>query len=134
MQTVNLSENDWRRRLSPAQYHVLREAGTEPAFSGRYTDTDVDGRYCCAGCATPVFDSTDKYDSGTGWPCFTRAIDGRVTEHGDCSRGTGRIEARCACCDGHLGHIFADGPVPDGRRYCINSLSLDLKPRRPANG
>jgi len=130
MDHLTLSEAEWRKKLSPEQYHVLREAGTEPAFSGRYDNNKADGIYRCAGCASPLFDSADKYDSGSGWPSFTRPIaPERVTEHSDGSHGMTRTEARCARCDGHLGHVFPDGPPPTGLRYCINSLSLDFRAR-----
>ncbi len=125
-----LSEAEWRKKLSPEQYHVLREAGTERAFTGRYNNNKADGIYRCAGCGQELFDSADKYDSGSGWPSFTRPISpDYVTEHGDQSHGMARIEARCARCDGHLGHVFPDGPPPTGLRYCMNSVSLDFKPR-----
>jgi peptide-methionine (R)-S-oxide reductase len=135
MDQFTLSEGEWRKRLSPEQYHVLREAGTEPAFSGRYTNNKADGIYRCAGCATPLFDSADKYESGSGWPSFTRPIAPEgVTEHSDVGHGMIRTEARCARCDGHLGHVFPDGPPPTGLRYCMNSLSLDFRGRTPENG
>jgi len=137
MDTVNLSEAEWRKKLTPAQYHVLREAGTEPAFAGRYNDNKADGIYRCAGCGNELFDSADKYDSGSGWPSFTQPIAADlVSEHGDTSHGMVRTEARCARCDGHLGHVFPDGPPPTGLRYCMNSLSLDFRPRghNGANG
>lgn len=122
-----LSESEWRKKLTPEQYHVLREAGTEPAFSGRYNHNKADGIYKCAGCGNDLFDSADKYDSGSGWPSFSQAIDdARVSEHSDTSHGMSRTEARC---DGHLGHVFPDGPPPTGLRYCMNSVSLDFKPR-----
>ncbi|MBY0581320.1 MAG: peptide-methionine (R)-S-oxide reductase MsrB [Sphingomonas sp.] len=125
-----LSESEWRKKLTPEQYHVLREAGTEPAFSGRYNHNKADGIYKCAGCGNDLFDSADKYDSGSGWPSFSQAIDdARVSEHSDTSHGMSRTEARCARCDGHLGHVFPDGPPPTGLRYCMNSVSLDFKPR-----
>lgn len=130
MDHVTLSEAEWRKRLTPEQYHVLREAGTERAFSGRYNDNKADGLYRCAGCANALFDSDDKYDSGSGWPSFTRPIaPDRVTEHRDTSHGMTRVEVRCARCDGHLGHVFPDGPPPTGQRYCMNSVSLDFGPR-----
>jgi peptide-methionine (R)-S-oxide reductase len=126
---VDMPEAEWRQRLSPEQYHVLREAGTEPAFTGRYVDNHDSGEYRCAGCGEMLFDSDAKYDSGSGWPSFTRPARETVSEHGDSSHGMRRVEVRCAQCDGHLGHVFPDGPGPTGLRYCINSASLDFKPR-----
>lgn len=135
MERLDLSENEWRKRLSPEQYHVLREAGTERAFSGRYNDNKASGVYRCAGCQTELFDSADKYDSGSGWPSFTRPIEEeRVTNHQDNSHGMMRVETRCACCDGHLGHVFPDGPPPTGLRYCMNSVALDFRPRPAVAG
>ncbi|RZM23446.1 MAG: peptide-methionine (R)-S-oxide reductase [Sphingomonas sp.] len=134
MEHVTLSETEWRKKLSPEAYHVLREAGTERAFSGRYNNNKADGVYRCGGCALPLFDSADKYDSGSGWPSFTQPIDAEnVTDHRDTRHGMTRIEARCSRCDGHLGHVFPDGPPPTGLRYCMNSLSLEFRPRS-ANG
>lgn len=130
MDHFTLSETEWRKKLSPEAYHVLREAGTERAFAGRYNNNKADGIYRCGGCAQPLFDSADKYDSGSGWPSFTQPIAAEyVSEHRDTSHGMTRIEARCARCDGHLGHVFPDGPPPTGLRYCMNSLSLDFRPR-----
>lgn len=130
MEHLNLSESEWRKRLNPEQFHVLREAGTEPAFSGRFTDNKADGLYLCAGCKLELFDSADKFDSGSGWPSFTKPIDPEnVTEHADVSHGMRRVELRCARCDGHQGHVFPDGPPPTGLRYCINSASLDFRSR-----
>ena len=130
MDQLNLSEAEWRKRLTPEQYHVLREAGTERAFSGLYNDNKADGLYRCAACQLDLFDSADKYDSGSGWPSFTRPIaPDRVVEHADNSHGMRRVEARCARCDGHLGHVFPDGPPPTGLRYCMNSVSLDFRSR-----
>ena len=125
-----MPEQEWRKRLTPEQYHVLREAGTEPAFSGRYCNNHEDGQYRCAGCGELLFDSGSKYDSGSGWPSFTSPVaDDVVEEHSDVTHGMRRTEVRCAKCDGHLGHVFPDGPGPEGLRYCMNSASLDFKPR-----
>ena len=130
MDQLNLSESEWRKRLTPEQFHVLREAGTERAFSGRYNNNKADGIYRCAGCQLELFDSADKYDSGSGWPSFTQPIaPDHVTEHGDVSHGMSRTEVRCARCDGHLGHVFPDGPPPTGTRYCMNSVSLEFRSR-----
>ncbi|MFA7603392.1 MAG: peptide-methionine (R)-S-oxide reductase MsrB [Novosphingobium sp.] len=126
---LNLTDAQWRERLSPEQYHVLREAGTERAFAGKYEQHKAQGTYVCAGCGTPLFSSETKYNSGSGWPSYTAPVDpGAVDEHGDVSHGMVRTEVRCARCEGHLGHVFPDGPGPEGLRYCINSVSLDFKP------
>ncbi len=124
-----LGEAEWRQRLSPERYHVLREAGTEPAWSGALLHVDGSGVFTCGGCGAELFSTDDKYDSGSGWPSFTRALDARtVEEHEDLSFGMRRIEIRCARCGGHLGHVFPDGPAPTGLRYCVNSLSIDFEP------
>ena len=126
---MNLSEAEWRERLSPEQYHVLREAGTERAFTGKYESNKASGMYRCAGCGLPLFESDAKYDSGSGWPSFTAPAEGdAVEEHVDGAHGMIRTEVRCARCSGHLGHVFPDGPGPAGLRYCINSASLDFEP------
>ncbi len=135
MEPLNLSESEWRKRLTPEQFHVLRQAGTERAFSGHFTDNKADGVYRCAGCQLELFDSTEKYDSGSGWPSFTGPVAAdHVTEHADNSHGMRRVEVRCARCDGHLGHLFPDGPPPTGLRYCINSVSLDFRSRNGNTG
>jgi peptide-methionine (R)-S-oxide reductase len=128
MEKMDLSEAAWRARLSPEQYHVLREAGTERAFAGQLTDNKETGHYECAGCGTALFSSAVKFDSGSGWPSFTRPLSpDAVVEHRDASLGMVRIEVCCAKCDGHLGHVFPDGPREDtGLRYCINSVALDF--------
>lgn len=130
MEKLTLSDAEWRDRLSPEQYHVLRQAGTERAFSGKYDGNKADGIYACAGCGTDLFDSADKFDSGSGWPSFSQTIEpDRVADHVDRSHGMTRTESLCARCDGHLGHVFPDGPPPTGLRYCMNSVSLTFRPR-----
>jgi peptide-methionine (R)-S-oxide reductase len=128
---VMKSDGDWRTDLTPEQYHVLREKGTERAFTGAYWNTKEPGKYLCAGCGTELFSSETKYDSGTGWPSFWAPVSqSNVATEEDRSLGTRRVEVHCAKCGGHLGHLFEDGPDPTGVRYCINSASLRLEKGR----
>lgn len=128
---VKKSEAEWRATLSPAQYHILREKGTEPAFTGQYWDDHTPGTYVCAACGTPLFDAATKFNSGTGWPSFWQPLDDQaVTTQTDRSHFMVRTEALCAKCDSHLGHVFDDGPKPTGQRYCMNSASLKLVPKK----
>jgi peptide-methionine (R)-S-oxide reductase len=122
-------QRDWRKELTPTQYHILREKGTEPPFTGKYVDMKDDGMYHCAGCGAELFSSETKFESGSGWPSFYEvAKNGAVELHEDNSHGMSRIEVTCKNCGGHLGHVFDDGPADKtGKRYCINSCSLDFK-------
>ena len=129
MTDLPTTESEWRVRLDPDQYRVLREGATERAFSGAYVDEKRAGTYRCAGCGTELFSSEAKYDSRSGWPSFYTALDPeKVEERTDTSHGMVRTEILCATCGGHLGHVFPDGPQPTGLRYCVNSISLELDP------
>jgi len=125
---IHKTEAEWREQLSAEQYRVLREQGTEPAFTGAYFDTKTPGRYHCAACGAELFDAEHKFDSGSGWPSFYAPLSASAVEtQTDNSYGMRRTEVHCARCDSHLGHLFPDGPRPTGLRYCINSVSLELE-------
>ena len=127
---VELTDDEWRARLTPEQYAVLRRQATERPFTGTYTDTEDPGVYRCAGCGAELFDADAKFDSGTGWPSFCEPAN-RANVHldVDTSHGMTRTEVSCAACGGHLGHVFDDGPASTGKRFCINSVALDLQER-----
>jgi peptide-methionine (R)-S-oxide reductase len=128
MEKVKKTDEEWRKELTPEQYNVARQKGTEPAFTGKYWDNHEEGIYRCACCGAELFDSATKFESGTGWPSFSAPVDpSKVRTETDISHGMRRVEALCAQCDAHLGHIFPDGPRPTGTRFCMNSASLDFK-------
>lgn len=122
------SEAEWRDRLTDEEYEILRNRGTEPKFSGEFLDVKDDGTFRCAGCGTELFDSDVKFDSGSGWPSFFDANEDAVETETDTRHGMRRVEVLCGTCDGHLGHVFDDGPEPTGKRYCINSVALEFDP------
>jgi peptide-methionine (R)-S-oxide reductase len=132
---VQKTDDEWRQELSPEQYQVLRRAGTERPFSGKYVHNHDDGTYHCAGCGAVLFSSGTKFDSGSGWPSFYKPEDEEnIERRTDTSHGMARTEVLCKHCGGHLGHVFDDGPNPTGLRYCINSLSLDFEPGTEPGG
>ena len=124
-----MTEDEWKKKLTPEQYRILREKGTETAFSGKYAEFVEVGIYVCAGCGNPLFASEHKFDCGCGWPSFDEALPNHVKFRPDRSYGLSRTEVVCARCESHLGHLFKDGPTPSGERFCINSLAMDFEPQ-----
>jgi peptide-methionine (R)-S-oxide reductase len=128
---VTKSDAEWKKQLTAEQFHILREKGTERAFTGKYWKEKRDGTYKCAGCGQPLFSSEHKFESGSGWPSYFQPIDDKaVVTESDVTFGMVRTEILCSRCGGHLGHVFEDGPKPTGLRYCVNSASLDLEPKK----
>jgi peptide-methionine (R)-S-oxide reductase len=124
VEKLHLTEDEWRARLTPEQFRVLRQHGTERPFTGEHCESHAPGVYACAGCGLELFNAEKKFESGTGWPSFMAPMEGAVERQTDTSHGMVRTEVHCARCGGHLGHVFPDGPAPTGLRYCINSVSL----------
>jgi peptide-methionine (R)-S-oxide reductase len=133
MAKISKSDDEWRNELTPEQFRILRQKGTERPFTGVYNDFKREGTFVCAGCGATLFDAKTKFNSGCGWPSFfAPATSEAIDEHRDTSHGMVRVEVTCANCGGHLGHVFPDGPAPTGDRYCINSVSLDFKEKPEA--
>ena len=125
---IHKTEEEWKQDLSPEEYRILREAGTEYPFTGKFNDHKEKGIYCCKGCGSPLYESTAKFDSGCGWPSYDKSITGAIEYRKDTSLGMHRVEILCAQCGGHQGHVFEDGPTETGQRYCVNSASIDFTP------